>query len=163
MQRHITNGGYPHDKAGQKIIKACEEILKLSDFNKKVKHSTLNDNAHQIAERATQKLHQLRHHMECLSKQKYYESWIEGQSDDVDDDRLIELDDATFESYKSAFTVSKFDEALAEVFPILHAIMQETSEIDLEEYVADNNAPASTENRDAVSEFFESIYKIPSV
>lgn len=135
MQRHVANGGYPHDAAGQKILKTCEEILKLSDFGRKVKHSTLNDNAHQIAERANQKLQQLRHHMECMSKQKYYESWLESQKDNPNDDTLIELDDATFENYKNTFTVNKFDEALAEVFPILHAIMQETSELDLDEYV----------------------------
>ena len=155
MQRHVANGGYPHDDAGQKILKTCEEILKLSDFGRKVKHSTLNDNAHQIAERATQKLQQMRHHMECMSKQKYYESWIESQKDS-NDDTLIELDDATFENYKSAFTVSKFDEALAEVFPILHAIMQETSELDLEEYVgetADDDVTEDAEKDDAFSAF----------
>ena len=41
-------------------------------------------------------------------------------------------------SYKNAFTVSKFDEALAEVFPILHAIMQEAGELKLEEYVGES-------------------------
>ena len=157
MQRHVANGGYPHDDAGKKIIQTCEEILKLSDFGRKVKHSTLNDNANQIAERATQKLQQLRHHMECMSKQRYYEEWIGSQQGMGDDDTLIELDDATFESYKSAFTVSKFDEALAEVFPILHAIMQETSELDLDEY-AKSDVEEVKEESDFVDEFstFES-------
>jgi hypothetical protein len=157
MQRHIANGGYPHDDSGKKIIKTCEEILKLSDFGRKVKHSTLNDNANQIAERATQKLQQLRHHMECMSKQGYYQEWIEAQQDA--DDPLIELDDATFESYKSAFTINKFDEALAEVFPILHAIMQETSELDLENYVKEEDTDSDiTEVSNNVDEFstFES-------
>jgi len=135
MQRHISNGGYPHDDAGKNIVKTCEEILKLSDFGRKVKHSTLNDNAHAIAERAGQKLQQLRHHMECMSKQGYYESWREAYK--PDDAHLIELDAATVESYKDAFTVNKFDEALAEMFPLLHSIMQEASEVDLEEYVGE--------------------------
>jgi hypothetical protein len=157
MQRHVANGGYPHDDSGKKIIKTCEEILKLSDFGRKVKHSTLNDNANQIAERATQKLQQLRHHMECMSKQGYYQEWIEAQQDA--EDPLIELDDATFESYKSTFTISKFDEALAEVFPILHAIMQETSELDLENYVKDEDEDSDiNEESNNVDEFstFES-------
>lgn len=147
MQRHVANGGYPHDDTGKKIINTCEEILKLSDFGRKVKHSTLNDNANQIAERATQKLQQLRHHMECMSKQRYYEEWVASQQEMADDDKLIELDDATFESYKSAFTVSKFDEALAEVFPILHAIMQETSELDLDEYAGENVEEVTEESK----------------
>ena len=147
MQRHVANGGYPHDDTGKKIINTCEEILKLSDFGRKVKHSTLNDNANQIAERATQKLQQLRHHMECMSKQRYYEEWVASQQEMNDDDKLIELDDATFESYKSAFTVSKFDEALAEVFPILHAIMQETSELDLDAYASKNVEEVTEESK----------------
>ena len=136
MQRHVANGGYPHDDAGKKIIQTCEEILKLSDFGRKVRSATLNDSASEITERATQKLQQLRRHMECMSKQKYYESWMESQADSTPS--LIELDDATFESYKNTFTVSKFDEALAEVFPILHAIMQETNELSLDEYVGES-------------------------
>lgn len=135
MQRHVSNGGYPHDVAGKKIIKACEEILMLSDFGRKVKNSTLNDNANAIAERAGQKLSQLRHHMECLSKQKYYETWAEAAN--TEDDHLIELDAATLESYKDTFTINKFDEALSDMFPLLHSIMQETSELDLGKYVSE--------------------------
>lgn len=135
MQRHVANGGYPHDEVGKHIIGTCEEILKLSDFGRKVKHASLNDNAHQIAEKAGTKLKSLRHHMECMGKQGYYKSWRETYS--PDEDNLIELDDATMESYKDTFTQTKFDEALAEVFPILHRIMQETGELDLEGYVGE--------------------------
>ena len=137
MQRHVSNGGYPHDAGGKHIVKACEEILKLSDFGRKVKHSTLNDNAHGIIERAGQKLKSLRNHMECMSKQGYYESWAEGFQGD--EENVIEMDDATMESYKDTFTVNKFDEALAEVFPLLHAIMQEAGEIDLEDVIAEGS------------------------
>lgn len=137
MQRHVANGGLPYDPAGENIIKTCEEILKLSDFGRKVKHSTLNDNAHSIAEKAGQKLKQLRHHMECMSKQGYYESWKESYAPESD---MLELDDATMESYKDTFTQTKFDEALADVFPILHKIMQEAGEVDLESYVSEAQA-----------------------
>lgn len=135
MQRHVANGGYPHDSGGKHIVKCCEEILKLSDFGRKVKHSTLNDNAHGIIERAGQKLKQLRHHMECMAKQGYYESWAEGFNGD--EENVIEMDDATMESYKDTFTVNKFDEALADVFPLLHAIMQEAGELDLEDVMTE--------------------------
>jgi len=90
MQRHVANGGYPHDDAGKKIIQTCEEILKLSDFGRKVRSATLNDSASEITERATAKLQELRHHMECMSKQKYYEAWMETQMDSAPS--LIELD-----------------------------------------------------------------------
>ena len=135
MQRHVANGGLPYDKIGENIVKSCEEILKLSDFGRKVKHSTLNDNAHSIAEKAGQKLKQLRHHMECMSKQGYYESYKESYAPEGE---MLELDDATMESYKDAFTQTKFDEALTDVFPILHRIMQEAGEVDLESYVGES-------------------------
>jgi hypothetical protein len=135
MQRHVANGGYPHDAGGKHIVKCCEEILKLSDFGRKVKHSTLNDNAHGIIERAGQKLKSLRNHMECMGKQGYYESWAEGFNGD--EENVIEMDDATMESYKDTFTVNKFDEALADVFPLLHAIMQEAGEIDLDDVMTE--------------------------
>jgi hypothetical protein len=155
----VANGGYPHDAGGKHIVKCCEEILKLSDFGRKVKHSTLNDNAHGIIERAGQKLKSLRNHMECMSKQGYYESWAEGFNGD--EENVIEMDDATMESYKDAFTVNKFDEALAEVFPLLHAIMQEAGEIDLEDVIAedqDEDIEIAEEDEDKALEFaaFES-------
>jgi hypothetical protein len=159
MQRHVANGGYPHDAGGKHIVKCCEEILKLSDFGRKVKHSTLNDNAHGIIERAGQKLKQLRHHMECMSKQGYYESWAEGF--EGDESNVIEMDDATMESYKDTFTVNKFDEALADVFPLLHAIMQEAGEIDLEDVMTeaqDEDIEVAEDEEDKALEFaaFES-------
>ena len=138
MQRHVANGGFPHDENGKHIIKACEEILKLSDFGRKVKHSTLNDNAHGIIERAGQKLKQLRRHIESMNKQSYYESWLESFTSDTDN--VIEMDDATMESYKDAFTVNKFDEALTDIFPMLHAIMQEAGEIDLDDIMVENES-----------------------
>lgn len=159
MQRHVANGGYPHDDAGKHIVKTCEEILKLSDFGRKVKHSSMNPNAHGIIEQAGNKLKKLRHHMECMGKQGYYESWKETYA--PADSNLIELDAATMESYKDAFTVNKFDEALAEVFPLLHSIMQEAGEIDLDAVVSesqDEEIELAEEDTDESMEFaaFES-------
>ena len=151
MQRHVANGGTPHDPAGHAIMKCCEEILKLSDFGRKVKYSKLNDNSHEIVERAVGKLKKLRHHCECLSKQGYYEQWKEAfhpQGDEV-----TELDDATMESYRDAFTVSKFDEALVDIFPLLHSIMQEAGEVDLEDYLVKEDDIANIEDEVKESAF----------
>ena len=151
MQRHVANGGYPHDDAGKKIIKTCEEIIKLSNFGKKVKYSSLNDSAFNIIERAGQKLSQLRHHLESMSKQKYYETWMENQQNE--DNSLVELDAVTLETYKQTFTVQKFDEELSEVFPILHAIMQETNELDLDNYVSEIHKETTGEGKMSTNEF----------
>jgi hypothetical protein len=156
MQRHVANGGYPHDEVGKHLVKTCEEILKLSDFGRKVKHATLNDNAHGIVERAGTKLKSLRHHMECMSKQGYYESWSENYM--PEDSGMIEMDDATFESYRDTFTVNKFDESLKDIFPILHAIMQEANEIDLTDVVIEDQEDTTSEDTNFEDEFsaFES-------
>ena len=135
MQRHVANGGYPHDEVGKHIVETCGKILQLSDFGRKVKSPSINPAAHGIIEQAGQKLKQLRHHMESMSKQGYYESWRESYAPQDD---LVEIDDATMESYKDAFTVNKFDEALSDVFPLLHSIMQEAGTIDLEDYVSES-------------------------
>ena len=97
--------------------------------------------------------------MECMGKQGYYESWAEGFNGD--EENVIEMDDATMESYKDAFTVNKFDEALAEVFPLLHAIMQEAGELDLEDVVTeaqDEDIEVAETDEDKALEFaaFES-------
>jgi hypothetical protein len=133
MQRHVANGGTPHDDAGKAIVKTCEDILQLKDFGKKVKYSSLNDNAHAIIEKATDKLKKLRHHCECLSKQGYYESWM--SSFEPQGEPVTELDDATVEGYRDTFTQEKFDEALQDMFPLIHSIMQEAGEVDLEQYL----------------------------
>lgn len=156
MQRHVANGGYPHDEVGKHVIKTCEEILKLSDFGRKVKHATLNDNAHGIIERAGTKLKSLRNHLESMSKQGYYESWCENYM--PEENSMIEMDDATFESYKDTFTINKFDESLRDIFPILHAIMQEANEIDLTDIVSEEQEELTSEDTNFEDEFsaFES-------
>jgi len=156
MQRHVANGGYPHDEVGKHLVKTCEEILKLSDFGRKVKHATLNDNAHGIIERAGTKLKSLRHHMECMAKQGYYESYCENYM--PEENSMIEMDDATFESYKDTFTINKFDESLKDIFPILHAIMQEANEIDLTDVVIEDQEEVTSEETNFEDEFsaFES-------
>jgi len=132
MQRHVANGGHPHDDAGKKITKTCEEIMQLSNFGRKVRNSTLTDSANSIVERANQKLKSLRNHMESMCKQKYYETWMESSTEEG---TSTELDEVTTETYRDAFTVNKFDESLLELFPLLHSIMKEADEIELSDYV----------------------------
>jgi hypothetical protein len=137
LQRHVYHGGMPHDDHGKDIIETAAKCLQLASFQKHVRNKTksMNPDAMNISERTNAKLKSLRNHMECLSQQKYYESWKE-QFQPKSADPVV-LDDATMESYKDTFTVRGFDEGLAEAFPLIHSIMQEESEIDLEEYVGE--------------------------
>jgi hypothetical protein len=133
MAQHVNNGGVPHDKAGRAIIEMSEHIAQLQEFQKHVQHTTLNDDAIGIKERALGRLNDLKMKLESLSKRKNYEAWIAEFNETENDDMLItELDPVQFEDYKSKFTQQNFNEELGKFFPLIHNIMQE--KIDLEEY-----------------------------
>lgn len=132
MQRHVSNGGRPYDDAGKEIISLSEKVSQLVAFKRHVgHHDGMNQEVNEILERSQMKLEQLRKVIEGLSGQKFYESWVESLQPSNEDDGFV-LDQATMEDYKSKFTVKNFKEDLAQYFPLIHKIMQETSEIDLE-------------------------------
>lgn len=134
MAQHVEHGGIPHDPAGKAIIQMSEQIAQLQEFKRQIQRSTLNDDATGICERAVGRLQELKGRVEALGKRQHYESWIaEFNETEHDDEMLSELDPVTFESYKSKFTQSNFNEELGKLFPLIHSIMQE--KVDLEEYV----------------------------
>lgn len=134
MAQHVDHGGIPHDPAGKAIIKMSEQIAQLQEFKRQIQRSTLNDDATGISERAVGRLQELKARVDLLGKRHHYESWIsEFNETEHDDEMLSELDPVTFESYKSKFTQSNFNEELGKLFPLIHSIMQE--KIDLEQYV----------------------------
>lgn len=137
MARHIANGGYPHDECGKKIVEMATEIAKLHAFKRQVgKHDSMNSDANKILERACMKLESLKAQMSSLGKQHHYEAWKESFVPGGNEE--LTIDETTMEDYKSKFTISTFKEDLAQYFPLIHKIMQETSEVDLEEYVGEN-------------------------
>ena len=134
MQRHVSNGGRPYDDAGKEIISLSEKVSQLVAFKRHVgHHDGMNQEVNEILERSQVKLEQLRKVIEGLGGQKFYESWVESLQPSNEDDGFV-LDQATMEDYKSKFTVKNFKEDLAQYFPLIHKIMQETSEIDLESF-----------------------------
>jgi hypothetical protein len=153
MARHVDSGGVPHDPAGKAIVRMSEEIAKLSEFRKKVRVPTLNNEAMGIAERAIGRLNELKHRMKILGSARGYNEWIgEFQEQDY---ALQELDPVTLEDYKSKFTQASFNEDLMAYFPLIHSIMKETNTIDLESYVNQQNETEIKEqsSKDAFEEF----------
>jgi len=135
MAQHVDHGGIPHDPAGKAIIGMSEAIAQLSEFQKKIQHQTLHDDATGIRDRALSRLTELKAQIEALGKRHHYENWIaEFNEQEVNDDGL-EIDDVTMEEYKQKFTQTNFQEELAGFFPLLHKIMRETNTVDLEEFV----------------------------
>ena len=74
MAQHVDHGGVPHDPAGKAIISMSEQIAQLQEFQRKIQHQTLHDDAMGISERAVGKLQELKARMEALSKRQPIES-----------------------------------------------------------------------------------------
>lgn len=136
MQRHVANGGTPFDTAGSAIIQMSEQIKQLSTFKRQIGNvEQLTTEARGIVDRAGLKLSDLRNTMEAIAKQSHYENWREGLEEAHAE--YNDIDDATIEDYKSKFTISSYKEDLTQYFPLLYKVMQETSEINLDEYVGE--------------------------
>jgi len=141
MAQHVDHGGVPHDPAGKAIIKMSENIAKLGEFQRHIQRSSINADAHGIAERAIGHMNELKARVAALGKRHHYEAWREdfemsGMGDNTDE---MVLDAVTLEDYKSKFTEINFQEELTSYFPLLHSIMSETNTVDLEEYVKESN------------------------
>ena len=140
MQRHVANGGRPYDDIGNAICKMSENIAQLEGFQRLVNHHDgMNRHSNEISERAHQKLQLLRRQVESICGQGGYESWTEGYDPQSTMQGTVDMDEATMETYKARFTETNFREDLAQYFPLLHSIMQEAGEIDLDEYVNESN------------------------
>jgi hypothetical protein len=141
MQRHVSNGGKPYDTVGESIIKVAEQINQLLKFKRHVGNvENLSEDIHEIVSRCSVKLESLRKELKSLSKQQYYNSW---KNDKKKNQELI-IDQTTLEDYKNKFTVSSFNEELAQYFPLVHAIMQETSELNLDTYFSEETTDTNT-------------------
>ena len=135
MQRHVANGGKPYDDIGNNIIEMSEEIMQLTSFKRHIgKPDGMNERVNEIAAKTNGKLEMLRRTVEGLCNQTYYEKWSESFVPNKGD---MQMDQATMEDYKNAFTVSSFREDLAQSFPLIHQIMHEAGEVDLEEFVGE--------------------------
>jgi len=136
MQRHVSNGGTPFDPAGSSIMQMSEQIKQLSTFKRQVGNiESLTNEARGIVDRVGSKLSTLRATIEHIAKQSHYEAWRESLDEAIAE--MSEIDAATIEDYKNTFTVSSYKEDLTQYFPLLYKVMQETSTVDLEDYVGE--------------------------
>lgn len=136
MQRHVSNGGTPFDTAGSSIMQMSEQIKQLSTFKRQVGNiDSLTNEARGIVDRVGSKLSTLRATIEHIAKQSHYEAWRESLDEAIAE--MNEIDAATIEDYKNTFTVSSYKEDLTQYFPLLYKVMQETSTVDLEDYVGE--------------------------
>lgn len=134
MAQHVAHGGKPYDELGNAIIGMSEEISQCVSCMKHMsRHDGMHGDVHAIAERVGAKLQSLRDCLKSVSGPKGYRMWSENFEPIANG--MSELDQATMEDYKSKFTVNSFKEEMAQYFPLIHRIMQETGTVDLEDLV----------------------------
>jgi hypothetical protein len=122
MQRHVSNGGRPHDEFGQHIVSTSEDIAKLNSFSRYASNKDqLNDNAGDIIEQTKLKLENLRGYMRNLSKQTHYEA----AAKDFKTSEEQVLDDETVNKLREKFTMKNLDSRVEDAFPIINKIMSE--------------------------------------
>jgi len=143
MLQHVHQGGIPYDDIGECILEMSRDMASLSAFGKHAsRHDSMNTETNEILERSHAKLNELRNTLKSLAKPKFYEAWAENFEPRQQDDGF-ELDQATMEDYKAKFTINKFEENLAQYFPLIHKIMQETGTVDLEAVVSEGAMDAN--------------------
>ena len=122
MQRHVSNGGRPHDEFGEHIVATSEDIAKLNSFSRYVTNKDqLNDNAGDIIEQSKLKLENLRGYMRNISKQAHYEA---ASKDFKTADEQI-LDDETVNKLREKFTMKNLDNRVEDALPLINRIMSE--------------------------------------
>jgi hypothetical protein len=134
MQRHVSNGGRPHDEFGQHIVQTSEDIAKLNSFSRFASNKDqLNDNASDIIEQTKMKLENLRTYMKNLGKQSHY---AETSASFKTQDEVV-LDDETVNKLREKFTLKNLDSRVEDAFPLINKIMDEfeaTKEQPIEEF-----------------------------
>jgi len=162
MAQHVDHGGTPHDPAGRAIIGMSEQIAQLGEFQRKVQHASLHDDATGITERAIGRLQELKSQIAALGRRSHYESWMAEFNEDPMMDDGLEMDAVTMEQYRQTFTQSSFQEELTGYFPLLHRIMSEVNRVDLEDYVQEERSETKDETGRVVSWKHEGEWKASS-
>jgi hypothetical protein len=133
MQRHVANQGNPYDDKGQDILYMCETVSKLSKFKRKVGiHDSMPSQSKEIMEVVESKIKSLRETIKRLCSQRFYETWANGFHEKT---KKVIVDEVTAQFYKEALTRPSFSQELTEYFPLIHSIMQEANQINLDEYL----------------------------
>ena len=122
MQRHVSNGGRPHDEFGEHIVATSEDIAKLNSFSRYVTNKDqLNDNAGDIIDQTKLKLENLRGYMKNIAKQSHYEA---ASKDFKTADEQV-LDDETVAKLREKFTMKNLDNRVEDALPLINRIMSE--------------------------------------
>ena len=122
MARHVHAGGKPHDEVGEAIVNLSDQLAKLKDVTKFARRFS------QVQEQAADVLPLVDNKVSEIKKTIHKLTTASGYADFKENYKATETVEPTIEALeelKGKFTVTKFDEKIGEVLPLLQSIVDE--------------------------------------
>ena len=122
MARHVHAGGKPHDEVGEAIVNLSDQLAKLKEVTKFARRFS------QVQEQAADVLPLVDNKVADIKKTIHKLTTATGYADFKENYKASETVEPTIEALeelKGKFTVTKFDEKIGEVLPLLQSIVDE--------------------------------------
>ena len=133
MARHVHAGGKPHDEVGEAIVNLSDQLAKLKEVTKYARRfSQVQEQAADILPLVDNKIGNIKKSIHKLTTASGYADFVENYKASESVEPTIEA----LEELKDKFTVTKFDEKIGEVLPLLQSIVDEAKK------EQDNTTPA---------------------
>lgn len=122
MARHVHAGGKPHDEVGEAIVNLSDQLSKLKDVTKFARRfSQVQEQAADVLPLVDNKVSDIKKTIHKLTTASGYANFVENYKASDTAEPSIE----SLEELKGKFTVTKFDEKIGEVLPLLQSIVDE--------------------------------------
>ena len=125
MARHVHAGGKPHDEVGEAIVNLSDQLAKLKEVTKFARRfSQVQEQAADVLPLVNDKIANIKNTIHKLTTATGYSDFAENYKASETVEPSIEA----LEELKGKFTVTKFDEKIGEVLPLLQSIMDEAKQ-----------------------------------
>jgi len=122
MARHVHAGGKPHDEVGEAIVNLSDQLAKLKEVTKFARRfEQVQEQAADILPLVNDKIAKIKNTVHKLTTATGYADFKENYKASETVQPTIEA----LEELKNKFTVTKFDEKIGEVLPLLQSIVDE--------------------------------------
>ena len=125
MARHVHAGGKPHDEVGEAIVNLSDQLAKLKEVTKFARRfSQVQEQAADVLPLVDNKVADIKKTIHKLTTASGYADFVENYKASETVEPSIEA----LEELKGKFTVTKFDEKIGEVLPLLQSLVDEAKQ-----------------------------------
>ena len=125
MARHVHAGGKPHDEVGEAIVNLSDQLAKLKEVTKFARRfSQVQEQAADVLPLVDNKVADIKKTIHKLTTASGYADFKENYKASETVEPSIEA----LEELKGKFTVTKFDEKIGEVLPLLQSLVDEAKQ-----------------------------------